>query len=137
MLENFEGKTTRIQMRIEFKQHILFGNTPRNRQTSQRRIRVPPTVQNHPMRTGHVRNASASGQYRARRRISDETGVGHQAISDPQRFPFGERSDYGEFAAVSVHAGGLRQEADDAARRDGGGSVRFGGGILYERVQVK
>lgn len=67
------------------------------------------------MRTGHLRDAGACRQYRPGRRIPDETGLRHQTVSDSERFPFGERGDHQQFAALSIDAGGLRQEADDAA----------------------
>lgn len=109
----------------------------RDRQTRQRRIRIPSAVQDHPVRTGHVRDAGAGGQHRSSGRIADEARLRHQTVFDPERFPFGQRGHHGQLTAVPLHAAGLRQEADDAARRNGRRSVRFGGGILYERVQVR
>lgn len=135
MLENFEGMFFGYIALSKLALHQMLSSplrTPRNRQTGQGRVRIASAVEDHPMRAGHVRDAGTGGQHCAGRRVADEAGVGHQAVSDPERFPFGERGNHRQFAALPVDAGRLRQEADDVARRDGRRPVRPGGGILHE-----
>uniref|UniRef100_A0A8D8CYL0 Mediator of RNA polymerase II transcription subunit 22 n=1 Tax=Culex pipiens TaxID=7175 RepID=A0A8D8CYL0_CULPI len=63
-------------------------------------VRRNATLQNDPVRAGHVRDAGS------RRRIADEAGVGHQAVLDLEQFPFGEPS-----AAVRSSIGAPRWTA--------------------------
>lgn len=48
-------------------------------------------------------------------RVPHETGVGSEAVSDPERLPLGERRHQPPEPAAAFAAGGVRQKADVAA----------------------
>lgn len=70
------------------------------------------------------------------RRVSDEAGVGPQAVPDPERLPLGERRHQPPEPAAALAPGGVRQEADLPARRDRHRPVWARGRILLLQVQV-
>lgn len=50
--------------------------------------------------------------------VSDEAGVGPQAVPDPERLSLRERRNQPPEPAAAIASGGVRQETDLSARRD-------------------